>query len=205
MMFSATKRLGAALALGALAACGGGDTANTDSAAMTDTTATMAPAPAAPAGGAMSDPQIVSMIGMANAAEIAAGEQASTKATSAQVKQFAQDMVTEHRAMQKMADSLTQANAALVAQPGPAADSAQAHTKAAADSLQAAPKGADFDRLYMTQQVAAHEKTLQDLNNFNGMAQDAGLKTLIQGAIPKVQAHLDRARQIHGSLGAATP
>ena len=33
------------------------------------------------------------------------------------------------------------------------------------------------------------------------MAQDAALKTLIQGAIPKVQAHLDRARQIHTAVG----
>jgi predicted outer membrane protein len=55
--------------------------------------------------------------------------------------------------------------------------------------------------MYMAQQVAAHQKTLQDLNNFQTVAQDQNLRTMIQGAIPKVQQHLDRARQIHSSLG----
>ena len=35
------------------------------------------------------------------------------------------------------------------------------------------------------------------------MAQDQNLRTLIQNAIPKVQQHLDRARQIQSSLGGA--
>jgi putative membrane protein len=149
----------------------------------------------------MTDPNIVAMVSMSNAAEIQAGEAAQRKATNAQVKAFAADMVREHRAMQKMADSLAQANTQLAPQPAAAADSAQNAMKAASDSLTAAPRGAEFDRMYMAQQVAAHQKTLQDLNNFQTMAQDQNLRTMIQGAIPKVQQHLDRARQIHSSLG----
>ena len=207
MKFSAISRTGAALALGVLAAaCGGGDKANTDTTAATaggDTT-TLATTPAPAAGGAtMTDPNIVAMVSASNAAEIAAGETAQRKATNAQVKSFAADMVREHRAMQKMADSLTQANTQLVAQARPAADSAQNAMRASSDSLTNAPRGAAFDRMYMAQQVASHQKTLQDLNNFQTMAQDQSLRTLVQGAIPKVQQHLDRARQIQTSLGGA--
>jgi len=205
-MKASTMRM---LALGVLAAtaaaCRGGDKANTDTTALaTDSSATAttpAPAPATPAAPAMTDPNIVAAIGTSNAAEIAAGEAAQRKATNAQVKAFAGDMVKDHRAMQKMSDSLTKANAQLAAQPAPAADSAQQATKAASDSLNAAPKGAQLDQMYMAQQVAAHQKVLNDLNNFSTMAQDASLKTMIQGAIPKVQQHLDRARQIQSSLG----
>ena len=206
MKLSPFSRTAAALALGTLAACGGGDNANTDTAAVAagaDTSAlatTPAPAPAAPT---MTDPNIVSMIGMSNAAEIQTSEVAQRKATNAQVRSYAADMVREHRAMQKMADSLSQANTQLAAQAPPMADSAQNAMRAVSDSLTNAPRGAAFDQMYMAQQVAMHQKTLQDLNNFQTMAQDQTLRTMVQGAIPKVQQHLDRARQIHSSLGGA--
>jgi putative membrane protein len=208
MYVTAMRRLGVALALGALAtACskkdnGAGSDTAVPQAAPANTTATSAPAaPATPSTPAMSDQNIVAVIGMANASEIAAGKTAQSKATNKDVKSFAGDMVKDHTAMQKSSDSLTKANASLKAQPPATVDSMKTADKAASDSLKAAKKGGAFDSLYIGQQVAAHQKVLDALNSFQNQAQDAGLKTLITGAIPKVQAHLQRAQQIQSSLG----
>lgn len=196
---------GACIAL--LGACGGG--ADSDG-MLTDTTgATMGAAAgdtlgmgmpaAAPAG--MSDPQIVAQISAANGLEIAAGQLAGPKAQHGDVQAFARDMVTEHQAMQGQVDSLvTRANIT----PQPAApDTLAEKAEAARQQLDGQAAGADFDRMYMDMQVRDHEATLNLLNAARGAAQHADLRTLIDGAIPKVTQHLERARQIRGQLGDA--
>jgi putative membrane protein len=197
------RRVGVTLAALAAVACGGGGDANQDTGALAASGDTVAAAAVStPAGDpGLTDPNILAMIGAANAAEIAAGEAASQKATNADVKAFAQMMVTDHRAMQGQADSLATALSLTPAPPQPAGDSAQQATRAASDSLAAAARGAAFDQMYMDQQVAAHRKTLDDLNRFASLTQNAQLQHLIHGAIPKVQQHFDRATQIRSSLG----
>lgn len=183
-----------------LAACGGGD-ANTDT-AMGDTTAGMMGTDTGMAAGgmagAMSDQQIVVGMNGSNGMEIATGEIARDKATNADVKQFAADMVTEHQAMQAQADSLsTRLNIVAAAAP----DSVTQALNDARTRLQGEAAGAGFDRLYMEMQVQAHEATLNMLNQAAGATQNAELRTLVQNAIPAVQTHLDRARQILSGLG----
>ena len=196
--------LAAALGCFALAACGGGDTGS-DTAMAGDTTAAMGDtgmmAGAAPAG-AMSDARIMARMGGSNGMEIATGEIAQEKATSAEVKQFARDMVTEHQGLQAQADSLA---VRLNVTPQPAdADSLTRALEDARSRLQGEPAGAGFDRMYMEMQVQAHESTLNLLNEASAATQNAELRTLIQNATPSVQQHLDRARQILNGLGAAT-
>jgi predicted outer membrane protein len=53
----------------------------------------------------------------------------------------------------------------------------------------------------MDMQVQAHEKTLAELRSYETRAQNAELKTMITGAIPKVEAHLQKAQQIRQQLG----
>jgi putative membrane protein len=149
--------------------------------------------------GAMADPQILAQMSVANGAEIAAGQLAQPKARNQQVKDYARDMIAEHQAMQAQADSLvTRANITPQAsQP----DTLQRKLDEARTQLQNQAAGADFDRMYMDMQVRDHEGTLALLNASRGAAQNAELRTLIDNAIPKVQQHLDRARQIRGTLG----
>lgn len=183
-----------------LGACGGGDT---NDAAMGDTTTpgmvgTDTGMVAGGMAGAMSDDQIVTGMSSSNALEIAAGEIARDKATNADVKQFAADMVTEHQAMQAQADSLvTRLNMSV----STASDSAAQALNDARTRLQNEAAGASFDRTYMEMQVQAHEATLNMLNQAANATQNAELRTLVQNAIPAVQQHLDRARQILSGLG----
>ena len=197
-----TMLAGACAAL--LGACGGGD----DAADSADTVgATMGAAPgdtlgmgtpaAAPAG--LSDPQIVAQLSAANGLEIAAGELAGAKARSGDVQAFARDMVAEHQAMQGQVDSLV-VRAGITPQPA-APDTLAEQAQQARQQLDGQAAGAEFDRMYMDMQVRDHEATLALLNAARSAAQHADLRTIIDGAIPKVTQHLERARQVRGGLG----
>jgi putative membrane protein len=208
-------------AVAALAACSpSGDSANAGgesgaaSTAMTDTGAMGAGAAAATAGagdsamgganaagGAMGDVGIAGTINTSNAAEIGTSELAQERAASSDVKSFANDMIKEHRAMQKEADQIAQKNN-MAPQPGGQADQMQQMMTATVDSLKTL-KGAQFDQRYMAFQVQSHQTTLDALRRFETQAQNADLKAMITKAIPAVQGHLERAQKIQSGLGGA--
>jgi putative membrane protein len=198
--------LGATVALGA---CAKRDNAATDTAAVasptgmldTGTTVGAGATGAAATTGTMSDANIMSVISMSNSNEIGTSKLAQGKATNAQVKSFANDMVKEHTAMQGEADKLaTQLNVTPEA-PAGVGDEMKSTAMTMSDSLKAAAKGSAFDTQYIGGQVQAHQMTLDRLQQFQGMTQNAQLRDLITKSIPKVQQHLDRAKQIQTSLG----
>jgi putative membrane protein len=211
------KRYGSVLALGAvcaLGACGKSDNAADSAAApatatMPDSGAGMTATPAdsasaasaagAPAAGAMSNANVASLIGLTNASEIGAAKVAQDKATNADVKAYAKQMIAEHQAMQKSLDSLTAAMKVTPQAPAAADQKKQAGDQMLA-TLESTAKGAAFDKAYIDGQVQAHQQALSDLQGFSANAPDPQLKSLIDAAIPKVQAHLDKAQQLQSKL-----
>jgi len=192
-------RLLAVTTLAVVAACGGGDAANDTGMADTSAPPTMgAGADAMPGGAAMDDNAIIGMISGANAGEIAAGQIAAEKAQNADVRQFATTMVQDHQRMQGQVDSLV---SSMNAQNPPVPDSLTQHLEQVRTQLQGQAAGAEFDRAYMQSQVTDHQNTLNALRAAQPAAQNAGLRTLIDAAIPAVEGHLERARTIASSLG----
>ncbi|MGZ8455216.1 MAG: DUF4142 domain-containing protein [Gemmatirosa sp.] len=219
-MWQATRWSSVILLASLAAACGGGagggDTASVfDSAAAAGevsaggTTGSMgamadsgAMAGGASAAASLSEPDMMGLIGASNAGEIATSRAAVDKATHADVKAFARRMIDEHQAMQGQADQLATKLNLTPGTPAPATSKTQmANTMA--EQLQAATKGEAFDRQYMDGQVQAHQQTLAELQAMQTTG-NAELRTLIQGAIPKVQAHLQEAQQLQGRLGGTT-
>lgn len=213
--------LGAALAVTACgkkddeAAGAAGDSAVAGSATMGGDTSMAGGSMASTAGPDLSnltEPNIMSLIGMSNAGEIATSKAVQGKAKDANVKAYAADMIKEHTAMQGEADKLaTKLN--VTPQPPAAADAMQKMVDSVTTALgggtgagatTGAATGADVDRQYMDFQVRAHQQTLDNLQRFQTQAQNAELKALIEKAIPKVQAHLQRAQDIQGKLGSAS-
>lgn len=198
--------LGVALSI-SLAACGGDagesarDTAMFGGAAADTADTGMTGGAAAAAPGAMSDEQIMTQVGGSNGIEIAAGEIAAEKATNADVKQFARDMVEEHQRLQAQVDSLGMS--LNVAPQATAPDSLADALDDARNRLTEQAAGADFDRMYMEMQVQAHENTLNLLNQASAATQNAEIRSVLEDAIPVVQQHLDRARQVLNGLGTA--
>ena len=162
-----------------------------------DTAATAAtPAPAAPA--ELSDANIVALLDHANAADSTAGALAATKATNPQVKQFAKLMMSEHHALRKQGADL--AKRLKVTPEPPANDPVTPLAQQETQALQSAPKGAEFDKTYIDQEVAAHQAVLDLANKAHDQAQNPELKALIEKAKPVIEKHLDQAKQLQQKL-----
>lgn len=146
----------------------------------------------------MTDAEIFSMVKAVNTGEVEAGKTAQTKATNADVKSFAKDMVSAHT---KMLTQGMQLGKTLGAQDKPASEDSIAKANAdVSHKLQSAAKGAAFDTAYINAQVAGHQAALQFVQNAAGQAQNADLKKMLTDAQPDIQSHLDRAKQIQGKL-----
>ena len=153
---------------------------------------------AAGATAALADADIANVIHEVNAGEIAAGKIAQTKATNADVKAYAREMVTAHTALDKKGAGITGATGASNAA---IRDSVVSANDAMASQLQSANSGADFDRAYIDGQVLGHQNTLSFLQAAQNQAQNADLKSMIGAAIPDVQKHLDRAKALQSKVG----
>jgi putative membrane protein len=167
---------------------------NAESATRTDT----APA-AAGATGELTDANIVALLDEANMADSAAGAYAFGKATNAEVKAYAKLMMGEHHALRAQGQQLAQR---LNVTPAPPAnDPVKAAAEAEMAALKAAPKGQQFDRTYIDQEVQIHKAVLDLAEKAHGAAQNGELKKLIEQARPVIERHRDRAEEIQKKLG----
>jgi len=128
--------------------------------------------------------------------EIAAAKIAEKRSKNADVKGFAKMMVADHTAMDKeMAPIIKTAGQT-------PADKLDQRRQGFIDNLNQA-SDADFDKVYIDQQVAGHQEVLDLVNGYAKDGSDAGLKDGAAKAGPKVQTHLDKAKDIQTKLAAA--
>ena len=177
----------------ALAACARDEAATTDSAAGTAVT----PAPATPAAPALTDANIVYILDQANMADSAMGKVAESKATDPEVKRFARMMMSEHHALRLAGENL--AKKLNVTPAAPAADDTFGMLKSTMDSLNTQAKGTAWDKAYIDHEVMVHEMVLDKAKQALAAAQNAELKSLIQGAVPVLQKHLEMAKGLQKS------
>lgn len=169
--------------------------ATMDSAAtgMTGDTGTMSTSSAK-----LSDANIVALLDEANKADSAAGALAATKATSADVKQFAKLMMSEHHALRLQGQQL--AKKLNLTPEAPATDPVAPMAQQEMSMLESTPKGAEFDRAYIDQEVTVHKAVKDLLAQSKDAAQNQELKDLIGKAQPVIQKHLDQAESIQKKL-----
>ena len=173
--------------------------AGAETAAVPADTAATTSAPAAPA--ELSDANIVALLDHANAADSTAGALAATKATNPQVKQFAKLMMSEHHALRKQGADLAK-KLGVTPEP-PADDPVTALAQQETQALQSAPKGAEFDKTYIDQEIAAHQAVLDLAGKAHDQAKNPELKALIEKAKPVIEKHLDQAKQLQQKLQGA--
>ena len=188
----------------AAAACSKGDSkadsaAAADSVAKANAAATPTPAPPPP----LTDANIVAILDGANVADSAAGHIAATKATHADVKEFARMMMRDHHALRKAGEDL--AKKLNLTPMAPAGDTSQTAAQHWQDNLTSTPKGEAWDKAYIDHEVAYHQAVLQTAQTALGAAQDSSLKALITKAAPNIQGHLTKAQSIQTKLNAAKP
>jgi putative membrane protein len=199
----------------ALGACKGKEnaaTADTTKGATTDTAMggmaktgdTTAGATTSTAGtsSALSDANIVYLLDEANKADSAAGAMALKKATNADVKNFAKMMMGEHHALRMQGQQL--AKKLNITPQAPANDPLVPVAQQETSALQSTPKGAQFDKTYIDNEVTVHKAVLDLANNAYNATQNKDLKALIDKAKPVIQKHYDRAEALQKKFGQAT-
>lgn len=135
------------------------------------------------------DKEFVTKAGMGGLAEVLFANLALQKAANADVKTFAQRMLTDHGvANNELAQLATAKGLAL------ATELAGEH-KEALDHLTAL-NGAAFDKAYMAHMVEDHEKTVADFDKASTSATDADLKSWAGKTLPTLQDHLRQAKEV---------
>jgi putative membrane protein len=147
-----------------------------------------------------SDPQIAGIVVTANQIDIEAGKLARANSKTKEVQDFAQQMITDHTAVNKQAAALAQK---LGVKPEDS-DTSKSLKQAAAGATKKLKglKGAQFDQAYIDHEVAYHQQVLDAIDKvLIPSAQNAELKALIIKVRPAIATHLEHAKHIQASLG----
>jgi putative membrane protein len=129
-------------------------------------------------------------------AEIEGSKMAQAKATSPDVKQFAEQMIADHtKANQELA--------ALAKQKGytpPEEPSLMQRTELKALNL---VSGDTFDKMYVSRiGVSAHEDTVELFEKTSKDAKDPDIKAFAAKTLPTLQHHLEMAKALQQKVGA---
>lgn len=146
-----------------------------------------------------SDPQIAAIVVTANAVDIDAGKAAKAKTKNKEIKKFAEQMITDHSAVNKSAVELV---TKLKVTPEEN-DTSRALKKGGDDNLASLKKlkGKEFDKAYVEHEVAYHQAVLDAIDQtLIPSAQNGELKALLVKVRPAIEAHLEHAKQIQTSI-----
>jgi putative membrane protein len=147
----------------------------------------------------INDAQIASIVVTANQVDIDAGKLGTTKASSPEVKKFAQLMVTDHTGVNKSAVDLA-TKLKVTPEDNPTSKSIKTGGDENVANLKTL-SGAAFDKAYVDHEVAYHQQVLDavDQTLIPG-AKNAELKALLLKVRPAFVAHLEHAKHVQSSL-----
>jgi predicted outer membrane protein len=190
-----------AVAMTVVAACARdeGETATGDSAALSQT------AGGDVAGTMLSPAAVTAFLSTVNQGEIEAGQLAQEKATNAQVRQFAQMMVRDHRQADSAATGGATPSGATAGQPGATAgrpDSAAGHTpgQPAATSQPGSTAGAQGNLATVTADM--HSKHQQLMTSLRNTARGRGFdSTYMAAMVTGHQEVLQQLQQMRSGIG----
>jgi putative membrane protein len=144
--------------------------------------------------------------------EVQSSQLAMQRSQNAQIRQFAQEMVQDHQKTTNQLQELVRQVPAAGA-PGTAGGGAAVTTGATfqfpmqldAEHMQKIQQlqqaqGAEFDRLYVQQQVMAHQTAVDMFQNFARAGDTPRLQQFAQQTLPDLQDHLRKVQQIQSSL-----
>jgi putative membrane protein len=147
----------------------------------------------------INDAQIASIVVTANQVDIDAGRLAASSATNADVRKFAQLMVTDHTGVNKSAVELVTR-----LKVTPEDNDTSRSLKAGGETNIAALKaleGTAFDKAYVDHEVAYHQAVLDAVDTtLIPSAKNADLKALLVKVRPAFVAHLEHAKHVQAAL-----
>jgi putative membrane protein len=146
-------------------------------------------------GAMMSGEEFATQAAAGDMFEIESSQLALQKSQNADLKAFAQMIVADHtKATANLKSAAAKAQPAITVTPTMTPEQRQ--------NMQAlnSSSEAGFDRLYLTQQVSAHEKALEMLQTYAANGDVPALKQHASTTAPAVQKHLERARELSNAM-----
>jgi putative membrane protein len=145
------------------------------------------------------DAHVMAVLHESNLGEISAGNIARTRATDAEVRDFAAMMVRDHSDLDRQGSEMARRWMITPMLPD---NTVPDLVRREIDALNAASSGTSFDRVYMDYQVVDHQRTLGVVDAATGMAQRPELRTMLRDQVrPVVASHLSRAQTIQARIG----
>jgi putative membrane protein len=144
----------------------------------------------------IADTAVIRQVRASNLLETMLGDLAGKKSSTPAVKQFGQQMVTDHSRMGSQWASLGSRSGL----PTPSLlDPAQRQLVTRLSSL----SGAEFDREYTIAMVQGHQTDISTLQSLGQSAQSPAVRQLAANDLPTIQQHLTMAQQLANQVGAA--
>ena len=156
------------------------------------------PPPPPPEAKTMASPYVMAA-GMSDLYEIISSQVALEKTQNPAVRKFADMLIMHHQ--KTTAATMKAAQKAGLNPPPPALD---AGATASINELQTA-SAADFDRLYLGQQIPAHQAALDLHQSYASGGDKAPLKMSARSAVPIVKKHLDAAMKMQNGSAMKHP
>jgi putative membrane protein len=145
------------------------------------------------------DPQIAHIAYTAGVIDVTAAKQALAKTSNKDVKEFAENMVRDHEAVNKQALDLVK-KLKVTPEDNDTSKSLSKNAAAKLDEL-AKLKGADFDKAYVANEVAYHKAVDGALETLLiPSASNAELKSLLQTGLKIFQGHEQHAEHVAAEL-----
>ena len=158
--------------------------------------------PAAAYAQGVNDAQIASIVVAANQVDIDAGKLAAASSKNAEVKKFAELMVTDHSGVNKQAVALV-TRLKVTPEDNETSKSLKAGGEKNVAALKAL-KGAAFDTAYVDHEVAYHQAVLDAVDKtLIPNAKNEELKALLVKVRPAFVSHLEHAKHLQGTLATA--
>jgi putative membrane protein len=149
--------------------------------------------------GAFGDREILGVLQTVNVNEMTAAQHAATVASAKDVREYAQEMVKDHRAGE---NGVTAAVKVVGATRTSALSKQLATESKEMAAMLAKEKGAAFDRAYVAAQVKMHQHVLDTIDrDLTPKATHAKVKSLLTSTRATVAEHLDKAKALQAKLG----
>jgi putative membrane protein len=150
----------------------------------------------AQSGGAPTDPQIVGIVTAADQIDINYAKLALSKTKNRQVRDFAQQMITDR---QKSVNDLAAKLGVTPADSG-TSNSLNAQAQQMTQKLEGL-KGKAFEKAYIDNEVAYHQAVINATKTvLIPSAQNAELKSALEGATPLFEGHLQHAERVQSAI-----
>jgi putative membrane protein len=143
----------------------------------------------------LNDAQVAAIVVAANQIDIDAGKLAESKTPNPEVKAFAHRMVAEHTDVNKQATDLA-TKLKMTPEENTISRALKSDAKRNMERLRKL-SGKDFDKLYVSDEVAFHKQVLDTLDNkLLPNAKNEELKALLVKVRPAIASHLEHAEKL---------